>query len=264
MRLAERQEEVEKKIAFTQRDMYLFFNVEGSPCPSLLVRWLFDGVPISYASKNNSSVVPYGSGRPYEHPKAIDDRMSKTVIEEKTFKKINFSERGLAKGDYENCTFVNCVFSNIDLSNNNFLECEFNGCNLSMSEMAKTAFRNIKFKECKLLGLHFENCNKFLFSVEFENCVLNLSSFYKLGIKKTKYINCSLQEVDFTECDLSGSIFDNCDLMRARFERTVLEKVDFRTAYNYSIDPELNRIKNAKFSIVGIIGLLDKYDIEVE
>jgi uncharacterized protein YjbI with pentapeptide repeats len=70
--------------------------------------------------------------------------------------------------------------------------------------------------------------------------------------------------VDFTECDLSGSIFDNCDLTRARFERTVLEKVDFRTSYNYSIDPELNRIKNAKFSIVGIIGLLDKYDIEVE
>jgi hypothetical protein len=53
-------------------------------------------------------------------------------------------------------------------------------------------------------------------------------------------------------------------LTRARFERTVLEKVDFRTSYNYSIDPELNRIKNAKFSIVGIIGLLDKYDIEVE
>jgi uncharacterized protein YjbI with pentapeptide repeats len=112
--------------------------------------------------------------------------MSKTIIEEKTFKKINFSERGLAKGDYENCIFVNCVFSNIDLSNNNFLECEFNGCNLSMSEMAKTAFRNIKFKECKLLGLHFENCNKFLFSVEFENCVFKSLLLLQAGHKKDK------------------------------------------------------------------------------
>jgi fluoroquinolone resistance protein len=44
----------------------------------------------------------------------------------------------------------------------------------------------------------------------------------------------------------------------------LLEKADFRTAYNYSIDPEKNRIKKAKFSIFGVTGLLDKYDIEIE
>ncbi|HUZ61183.1 MAG TPA: hypothetical protein VMU83_20575 [Hanamia sp.] len=30
--------------------------------------------------------------------------------------------------------------------------------------------------------------------------------------------------------------------------RTNLEKADFRSAFNYSIDPELNEIKKAKFS----------------
>jgi hypothetical protein len=52
--------------------------------------------------------------------------------------------------------------------------------------------------------------------------------------------------------------------MRARFERTVLEKVDFRTSYNFSIDPEVNRMKKARFSLAGIAGLLGKYDIVVE
>jgi len=33
---------------------------------------------------------------------------------------------------------------------------------------------------------------------------------------------------------------------------------------NYSIDPELNKIKKARFSTQGIAGLLDKYDIEIE
>ncbi len=32
----------------------------------------------------------------------------------------------------------------------------------------------------------------------------------------------------------------------------------------YSIDPENNWISNAKFSFPGVMGLLDKYHIEVE
>ena len=59
-------------------------------------------------------------------------------------------------------------------------------------------------------------------------------------------------------------MFDHCDLSQAVFDRTILEKADFRTSYNYSIDPENNKIKKAKFSMTGISGLLAKYDIEVE
>lgn len=190
--------------------------------------------------------------------------MAKTYIDDKTFEKVDFSENPLIKGDYTNCTFLNSIFSNSDLSNFHFSECEFRNCNLSMVKILNASFRDILFKDCKLLGLHFENCNPFLFSVNFENCILNLSSFYKLPIKKTKFRNCKLQEVDYTECDLTESVFDNSDLSGAKFEHTNLEKVDFRTAYNYSIDPEINRIKKAKFSSLGIAGLLYKYDIEVE
>jgi fluoroquinolone resistance protein len=50
----------------------------------------------------------------------------------------------------------------------------------------------------------------------------------------------------------------------AIFENTILEKADFRTAYNYTIDPVQNRIKKAKFSVTGIAGLLSRYDIAIE
>jgi len=115
-----------------------------------------------------------------------------------------------------------------------------------------------------MIGLLFEHCNEFALSFEFNNCVLNYSSFYQNKIKKTLFTNTQLLEVDFTECDLTEAIFENCDLVRAIFERSILEKADFKTAYNYSIDPEKNRIKQAKFSYNGIVGLLDKYNIEIE
>jgi uncharacterized protein YjbI with pentapeptide repeats len=69
--------------------------------------------------------------------------------------------------------------------------------------------------------------------------------------------------VDFTDCDLTGSIFDNCDLTMATFENTIIEKADFRTSFNYSIDLNINRVKKAKFSLLGLAGLLDKYDIDI-
>jgi hypothetical protein len=43
-----------------------------------------------------------------------------------------------------------------------------------------------------------------------------------------------------------------------------LKKADLRTAYNYHIDPESNKLKKAKFSLQGLPGLLDKYGIDIE
>jgi uncharacterized protein YjbI with pentapeptide repeats len=85
-----------------------------------------------------------------------------------------------------------------------------------------------------------------------------------LKLAKTRFINCSLKETDFAEADLSSSVFNNCDLAHAGFDNTNLEKADLRTAYNYSIDPERNKVKKAKFSAAGLSGLLHKYDLIIE
>jgi len=189
--------------------------------------------------------------------------MEQTYIEDQEFESIDYSQHKLVEGEYENCVFTNCNFSGLNLSRLSFSECSFIDCNLSMVKLTGTTLRDIKFKGCKLLGLHFEDCSDFLFSVSFDNCNLNLSSFFKRKLKKTTFNNTSLQEVDFTEADLSLAIFNNCDMLGATFIDTILEKADFRTAYNYAIDPEQNRIKKAKFSMSGVSGLLLKYDLEI-
>ncbi|MCW8795447.1 MAG: hypothetical protein OQK67_00080 [Chlorobium sp.] len=50
--------------------------------------------------------------------------------------------------------------------------------------------------------------------------------------------------------------------MSAPFEHLFLDW--FHSAYNYSINPETNRIRKARFSLSGLAGLLDVYDIEIE
>ncbi len=57
----------------------------------------------------------------------------------------------------------------------------------------------------------------------------------------------------FAEADLTSAVFDNCNLTQAIFDRTTLEKADSRTSYNYSIDPEINQINKAKFSVLSVI-----------
>ncbi len=172
--------------------------------------------------------------------------------------------REIEKAEYENCRFLNADFSNLDLSECKFINCEFLNSNLSLAKLNQTLFQNVRFIDSKLLGLNFENCNDFSLSFRFENCQLNHSTFHKLKIKKTQFINCQMNECDFSECDLTESVFKNSDLNGTQFDFTNLERTDFRTSYNFSIDPENNKIKGAHFSIENIRGLLTKFAIKIE
>ena len=186
------------------------------------------------------------------------------MTEDKTFESDDFTLNNLPKDDYEYCTFIDCKFADSDLSNIAFRECEFIDCDLSLAKLKYTVLNDIVFKNCKLLGLHFNDCDDLLLSFRFENCNLELAVFYDLNLKNTVFTDCSFNGTDFTESDLSGSAFVNCNLKHTVFDRTKLEQADFRSAYNFSIDPEANSIKKARFSKENLAGLLYKYHIKVE
>jgi fluoroquinolone resistance protein len=189
--------------------------------------------------------------------------MAKEIIEDQQFSGIVYTEDTFKPADYENCRFTSCQLAGINLSHVNFMDCVFENCDLSMAKLGNTGFKGVALKGCKLLGLHFEDVNPFLLELSFADCQLNLSSFFNLTLKKTRFSNCGLKEVDFSGCDLTQAVFHNCDMLGAAFGDTVLEKADLRTAFNYSIDPERNKLKKAKFSLTGLPGLLQKHDIDV-
>ena len=146
--------------------------------------------------------------------------MESNYFEDKKFEKLNFIEKTLPFGMYENCIFLNCDFSNADLSNFSFAECRFSDCNISMAKLIKVTFNDVAFTGCKLLGLHFEDCNKTPFIISFENCTLNFSSFYQQKLKKTVFKNSEIREADFTDADLTAVIFDHCDLSKKQNSKT--------------------------------------------
>jgi fluoroquinolone resistance protein len=185
------------------------------------------------------------------------------VVENRTFERSDIL-KPFQKAEYDCCTFKSCDLSEAVLSGSRFFNCKFDSCNLTTSKISETSFADTEFKGCKMLGLRFDQCNKFSMAFIFKECALDHSSFQGLDLKKMKFLNCTVRECDFTASNLSSAVFDECDLSRTTFDQTNLEKADLRTATNYSIDPRNNKVLKAKFSMPEAKGLLDGFGVIIE
>ena len=164
---------------------------------------------------------------------------------------------------FNDCTFKGIDFTEFSFFGCDFVNCKFIACNLSMVKFGYIGFDDTYFTDCKLIGADFTATKEFLFNVHFTACILDYVAFMKKKNRKAKFVNCSLKGTDFSEADLTLSVFRKCDLTAAVFMRTTLNQVDFVEAYNFSIDPEQNQIRKAKFATDGLVGLLHKYAILV-
>jgi fluoroquinolone resistance protein len=146
------------------------------------------------------------------------------IIEDVVFENIDFRTEALKKGEYENCTFKKCVLADCDLNTFKFIGCIFENCDLSLANINKVVLRDVQFKDCKMVGLKFDTTDSFSISITIDHCIL------------------------------TNSIFS----------ATNLEKADFTTAFNYSIDMDSNKIKKSKHSKGQLGGLLEKYHLTIE
>ncbi|MEL6721093.1 MAG: pentapeptide repeat-containing protein [Bacteroidota bacterium] len=184
-------------------------------------------------------------------------------FEEEIYDGQDFTVSPLGIGEYECCEFKNCRFVEVNLSKIRFIDTTFIDCDWSNTKIHQTSLQDVKFKDCKLLGIHFDSCNDFGFAVSFETCILDHSVFYQMKLNRSSFHDCQLHHVDFTEADLSTSTLSKCDLLNASFDYTNLEKADLLKAFNFSIDPEKNKLKGAKFSLPEVVRLLDKYGLDI-
>ncbi|MFD2602078.1 pentapeptide repeat-containing protein [Flavobacterium suzhouense] len=190
--------------------------------------------------------------------------MSENYLIAHEYNDVTFGEESIMYKDFERCTFSDCDFSNCNFTGVAFIDCNFSGCNFYEAKINYVAFRGALFTDCDFNGVNFSMVDPLLFEIEFKNCQLDYAKFYTLKIKGTTFTNCSLIAVDFMSTDLTGVMFDNCNLHKAVFIDSIANKTDFTTSYNFSIDPERNKLKKAIFSQAGLKGLLYKYDIIVK
>lgn len=189
--------------------------------------------------------------------------ISMSFHEQITFNQEDFTSKQLIDEEFDTCIFRNCLFTKADLAGSKFVECEFISCQFIETCLQHTGFRDAKFNDCKLIGLEFANCHDFLLTFSFTNCQLDYCNFQGLSLQQMTFLDCKMEGVNFANANLKGSVFQNCNLDQAIFVQSMLEKTDFRTASNYAFDPELNKMKGAKFSAEGLGGLLKKYKIQI-
>lgn len=130
--------------------------------------------------------------------------------------------------------------------------------------MSNVKLQEVTFTDCKLLGVNFYQSKDFAFAVTCEKCILDYASFDSKKLNKSVFKNCKMHEVNFTKADLSKTLFFDCDLYEAIFAQTNLNGVDLTHIQNFSIDPEINSLKKAKFLSQDLVRLLYKYDLIIE
>jgi uncharacterized protein YjbI with pentapeptide repeats len=175
-----------------------------------------------------------------------------------------YGEEEVNLKEFECCIFNHCDFSQCLFVAVTFIDCTFNDCIFSGAKINYVALRTVFFNRCKIEDVNFAMCDKLIFEVHFKECVLDFSKFYTLKIKGTTFVDCSIVAVDFMSADLTEVVFDNCDLYRSEFAKANANKANFKTSYNYTIDPTKTKIKKAVFSLNEVKGLLFKHELVIK
>jgi uncharacterized protein YjbI with pentapeptide repeats len=190
--------------------------------------------------------------------------MHSDYITDQEFRDEVFNDVNTKFKEFDNCTFYNIDFTDCTFQTVTFVDCNFFDCNFKDTKINYVSLRGVWFTKCNFTNVNFAMTDQVIFEFHFKDCLLDYAQFYALKMKKMQFINCSMIAVDFMASDLTEVLFDNCNLRRAVFIDTIANKADFSTSYDYAFDPEKNKIKKAVFSVEGLKGLLQKYDIVVK
>ncbi len=165
---------------------------------------------------------------------------------------------------FEACSFEGLLLPNTIFEQIDFIDCSFIDCDFSASQWPGSGIKNCVFEGCKLIGIDFTVCQPFLFHFSAKECNLSFTQFSNCNLEKFVFINCQLQETDFGHANLKKARFNECKLTGSLFEQTHLEEADLTTAREFTIQPENNMLKGAKFSSTNLEGLLAHLPIQIE
>lgn len=182
---------------------------------------------------------------------------------DQTFESLDAREMTIEDLSFENCTFVDGQFAGAELLRCRFMDCVFKKCDLSNTEVTASQFRDVRFEESKLVGVNWPKANSVSF-LDLENCVMNYSNFIGLDLRKSKIRSCTAREVEFAQANLTEVDARGTDFAGSTFSSTNLTKADLRGAINYSIRPNDNTLKKARFSLPEATSLLYGLDILLE
>jgi uncharacterized protein YjbI with pentapeptide repeats len=196
----------------------------------------------------------------------MSDILSDSEYTQTPFKALSYSEDLIERTAFYECRFENCTFAEVRFVACRFYDCVFKDCDLSLATVSACVFSEATFEQCKLVGVNWAEMSQDTLiqkPLNFFQCVLNYSTFIGLTLKGIRIAACVAWDVDFSDVDLREADCQKTDFAESHFRHTDLTRADFTDAKNYAIDPEINALTGAKFSLPEAINILRSMDIEL-
>ena len=190
---------------------------------------------------------------------------SEKRFNDQEFKDLDLDATEIISSEFIDCEFINCSFVESVIKKCRFVNCDFKQCDLSLCKLNESISINTCFTKSKLIGVNWSQADWPTLDlgkpINMYKSALNHCTFIGLNLNGIHVLDCQAINVDFREADLSQADFSGSDLSDSLFIHTNLSEVDLSQARNYVIDPGLNQLKKAKFSLPEAMSLLYNMDI---
>lgn len=196
--------------------------------------------------------------------------MVKIISPEKKFNDqiitgLQVDQAQILSSEFVDCVFEGCSLVETEIKSCRFVNCAFVRCDLSLAKVPESVFSSIRFEDSKLVGIDWTlaewPATLLGKPLHFSKSTLNHSTFIGLNLEGVQFIDCTVVNVDFREADLSGADFSGSNLSESLFIHTNMKDTNLSQARNYSINPSLNQLQGAKFSLPEAMSLLYNMDI---
>ncbi|HUV26684.1 MAG TPA: pentapeptide repeat-containing protein [Anaerolineales bacterium] len=191
--------------------------------------------------------------------------LSETRYTDQEFKDLHLDGIQINSSDFVDCTFSDCSFVESGFKKCRFVNCDFKRCDLSLTRVPESIFNSTSFEDSKIIGVNWAQADWSISElgkpISFLKSAISHCTFIGLSLKGIQVVDCAAVDVDYREADLSRADFSGSDLSASLFMHTNLSEANLSRARNYAIDPGLNELKEAKFSLPEAMSLLYSMNI---
>ena len=150
--------------------------------------------------------------------------------------------------EMESVRFVNCRLVGCDLSGCVFKQVTFEKCDLSNLKWKDGYFRDVSFRECKGDGSDFGRSS--LINTVIQGGTYHYGIFSQTLWENSEILNSEFGDSFFSEAKFKKIRFDNVNLTRSDFFKTVLKGIDLSSCIidGFMVSDTFREIKGVKLN----------------
>ena len=186
-----------------------------------------------------------------------------TYADDEQFKGVRFDAAHPVPRRNEGCVFEDCDFKGVDLRGVRFVDCRFLSCDMTNCGVVDAGFQEVDLVGCKALGVRWDTCNPFLFSLKATDSQLDYGCWVGVDLSRSRFKGGSLREADFTEVNGQGLIMADVDVTGARWERCSLQGAAFSEMRGWVMDLQENEVRGMKVDREALPGLVATWGLEL-